>query len=111
MGVVVDNSFGSLFQVYFIVHLLPSWQHDSSIIFISVRSCGDIFAASHVQGDTDTPIDSVVQNSLKSAGGANLTWRTCFTSGGERLDFPPNITHLNGLLRAARPFLTLVSPA
>ena len=92
------------------IHLLPCSLADSSMIFISSLSCADSFDASQVHGDTDTPIDSVLQKTVRSTGGTRLTRETCLISGITSLALDPKITQPSGLLRATKLAFSLVSP-
>ena len=72
------------------------------MIFISSLSCSDNLEASQVHGDTDTPIGSVLQKSVRSTGGTRVTRETCFISGITSSALDPKIIQPSGLLGATK---------
>ena len=84
--------------------------HDSSISLAFSLSIWVNFSASQKQDLTATPMDSVVQKSVKSIGEAHLTCNMALASGFSSA-FPPKTTHPSGDLRAIRWFTSFVLPA
>ena len=67
------------------------------------------FSGLQEHGFTDTPIDSVDQNSLMSTGVANATWLTLLVPNRSP-NVAPKITQPSGEWRATRFPVSLVSP-
>jgi len=76
----------------------------------SSLSCTDGLETSQVHGDTDTPIDPVLQKSVRSTGGTRLTREICLISGITSLALDPKIIQPRGPLQATKLAFTLVLP-
>ena len=103
------SALGSFIHGYGISHRPSNLLQESSITFASFLSMELNFSGLQEHGFTDTPIDSVDQNSLMTTGVANATWLTLLVPNRSP-DVAPKITQPSGEWRATRFSASLVSP-
>ena len=70
LWIVIGQAGGVCFPRVRHIHSLPCNLADSSMIFISSLYCADSFEASQVHGDTDPPIDVILQSQV----GQQVRW-------------------------------------